>query len=108
MSALTGLWPFPKEEVMPKEDRKENPNKISLTVVVSGEETEVEANVHAPLQTVVRQALEQTGNDTGRTIEEWVLTDREGNPLDVARKIETYGFTDGTRLYLSPKIGAGG
>ncbi|MGH3146793.1 MAG: DUF2604 domain-containing protein, partial [Rubrobacter sp.] len=37
-------------------------NKGTLTVVVNGKATEVEANENAPIQTVIPRALKQTDN----------------------------------------------
>ena len=82
-------------------------NQITLTVVVNGKPTQLEANVNAPLRTVIPRALEQTGN-TGRSPDSWELKDEAGNVLNVDRKIDEFGFTDSTKLFLSLKAGAGG
>ena len=82
-------------------------NKEMLTIVVNGQPTEVEANENAPIRTVIPKALEQTAN-TGRPPEDWQLTDAEGNPLDLGRKIEDFGFAPGVTLLLSLKAGVGG
>lgn len=82
-------------------------NKIVLTVVVSGESTRVEANVNASLHAVVDKALEQTKN-TGQSAENWELRDADGRTLDLGSKIENLGITEGTPLFLNPKVGVGG
>lgn len=82
-------------------------NKGILTIVVNGTPTDVEINENAPIRTVIPKALEQTGN-TGRPPEDWQLTDADGNPLDLGRKIEDFEFAEGTRLLLSLKAGVGG
>ena len=82
-------------------------NKTTLTIVVNGTPTEVEANDNAPLRTVVPRVLEQTGN-TGQPPENWELKDADGNTLDVDKKIEEFGFTDETKLFLSLKADVGG
>lgn len=81
--------------------------KIELTVIVNGQPTGVEANLNAPLHTIVPKALEQTGN-TGQPPENWELRDSAGNLLDGSRKIETFGFEPGTHLFLNLKAGIGG
>ena len=91
---------------MTSEHSKE-PNQIHLTVVVNGTPTDVTANVHAPLHTIIPEALKETGN-TGRPPQDWRVLDKDGNELDSARKIEDYHFAKGTTLYLSLKEGIGG
>lgn len=82
-------------------------NKILLTVVVGGVSTEVEANLNAPLKTIIPKALHQTGN-TGQPPENWLLKDEPGNVLDVEKKISEFNFTTDTKLFLSLKAGVGG
>lgn len=93
---------------MPEDKKHEEHNKITLTVIVSGAPTQVEANIHEPLRVVVEAALDQTGNDTGRALDEWEIKDSSGNQLDVSQKIQDFNFPPGTKLFLSPRIGAGG
>jgi hypothetical protein len=85
-----------------------NPNKIAIEVIVNGQPTVVEANVNAPLKTVIPKALDQTGNAAGQPPENWELRDVNGQLLDVAQKIETFGFAPGVRLFLNLKAGVGG
>lgn len=84
-----------------------NPNKLAIEVIVNGQPTVVEANVNAPLRTVIPKALDQTGN-AGQPPENWELRDVNGQLLDVAQKIETFGFASGVRLFLNLKAGVGG
>jgi hypothetical protein len=88
-------------------DETKNDNQINLTVVVNGRETEVEANINAPLHTIIPEALRETGN-TGQPPENWRILDEPGNQLDPNRKIKEYHFTSGTKLFLSLKEGVGG
>jgi Protein of Unknown function (DUF2604) len=90
-----------------KPDETKKQNKITLTVVVNGTDTEVEANVNAPLHTIVPEALRETGN-TGQPPENWRILDQPGNQLDPNRKIEEYHLISGTKLFLSLKEGVGG
>ena len=80
---------------------------IAITVVVNGQPTVVTANEEAPLHTVIPKALEQTGN-AGQPPDNWELRDVAGNLLDVTRKIETFHFPEGVRLFLNLKAGVGG
>ena len=84
-----------------------NKNKDSLTIVVNGQPTEVEANENAPLRTVIPKALAQTHN-TGQALENWELKDELGNLLDLDRKIGEFAFSEDVKLFLSLKAGIGG
>lgn len=81
--------------------------KLELTIVVNGQPTTVEANPNAPLRTIIPRALEQTGN-AGQPPENWELRDAAGAPLDLDRKIETFGFALGVSLFLNLRAGIGG
>lgn len=81
--------------------------KIELTVIVNGQPTVVEANLNAPLHTVIPKALEQTGN-AGQPPENWELRNSAGNLLDGKQKIGTFGFEPGTHVFLNLKAGVGG
>ena len=83
------------------------PKKISITVVVNGQPTVVDAAEDVPLGTIIPDALRQTDN-TGQPPENWELRDTDGNLLDLDKKIEDYPFTDKTRLFLNLKAGVGG
>ncbi len=84
-----------------------NPNEIDLSIVVNGQAVTVEANLDAPLRTVVPKALELSGN-SGQPVENWELRDANGQLLDLAKKIREFAFTAGTKLFLSLKAGVGG
>ena len=81
--------------------------KISLTVVVNGQPTVVDALDDAPLSTIIPDALRQTEN-SGQPPENWELRDADGNLLDLAKKIGDYGFPTKVRLFLNLKAGVGG
>jgi len=83
------------------------PKKILLTIVVNGESVAVEANLNAPLHTVIPKALQES-NNVGQPPENWELKDEAGNVLDGNKKIEELGLTAGVKLYLSLKAGAAG
>jgi len=82
-------------------------DKITLVVVVNGAPTVVEANVNAPLHSIIGKALEQT-NNTGQPPENWELRDGAGQILDLGAKIGSFGFPSDTRLFLNLKAGVGG
>lgn len=82
-------------------------NKIQLEVIVNGQPTTVEANVNAPLHTIIPKALEQTGN-AGQPPESWELRDQNGVLLPLETKIEDFNFPAGTKLFLNLKAGVGG
>lgn len=90
-----------------KPNEKEKTNQVTFTVVVNGSPTQVTANVHAPIHTVIPEALRETEN-TGQPQENWELRDEPGNLLDPQRKIEDFNFGPGTKLFLSLKAGIGG
>lgn len=83
------------------------PKKVSLTVVVNGQATVVDALDDAPLGTIIPNALHQTAN-SGQPAENWELRDAEGNLLDLDKQIGEYGFPEKTHLFLNLKAGVGG
>ncbi len=82
-------------------------SQITITVVVNGQPTTVEANPEAPLHTIIPKALEQTAN-TGQPPDNWDLRDANGTLLDPAKKIEDYGFPSNVTLFLNLRAGVGG
>lgn len=82
-------------------------NKITLKIVVNGVPVEVDANVNAPLHTIVPEALHKA-KVIGQPPENWNVQDEQGRPLDLGRKIGTFGFASGALLSLSLKAGIGG
>jgi len=90
------------EVAMPDKDKK-----VTIVFVINGEDVTVEQNENAPLKAARDKALEQSGN-TGRPFDEWEIRNEQGELLDPTAKIETFGFTDGVRLFLNLMVGAGG
>jgi Protein of Unknown function (DUF2604) len=88
-------------------EEKAKHHQLELTIVVSGEPTEIEVSVNQALGTVIPRALEKTGH-VGQPPEAWELRDIGGSLLDVTKKISTFGFTEETRLFLNLKVGIGG
>lgn len=81
--------------------------KISLTVVVNGQPTVVDAFDDAAVGTIIPDALRQTEN-SGQPAENWELRDPDGNLLDLDKTIGDYGFPPDFRLFLNLKAGIGG
>lgn len=80
---------------------------VTLTVVVNGVETTVDANVNAPLRVAAEHALTQTHN-TGRPLSDWEFKNANGVSLDITRKVGDFGFVDGVVLYLTLAVGVNG
>jgi hypothetical protein len=83
-----------------------NPH-VDVTVVVSGQSTTVKVNVHQKVETLVREALNQTGNQ-GQPPGNWELRTSDGILIDQNLTIENAGIIQGMKLFLSPHAGAGG
>jgi hypothetical protein len=81
--------------------------EIQLVFIINGANFALETNINAPLKEAVARALAESGN-TGRPPSEWQVRDAAGVLLEIERKIKDFGFTNGTRLFLSLAVGAGG
>jgi hypothetical protein len=81
--------------------------RIELTVVVNGQPTKVEADLHETLGSIIPRALEQTGN-AGQPPQNWELRNAEGAILPLDRTIESFHFPPGTILFLNLRAGVGG
>lgn len=84
-----------------------NPNKIEIVVVVNGQPVVVDANLNAPLRTVIPKALEASGN-SGQPPTNWELRSADGELLDLDLKIEDFQFPADVKLFLNLKAGVGG
>jgi hypothetical protein len=80
---------------------------FELTIVVNGQPTQVKADLHEPLASIIPPALEQTGN-SGQPPQNWELRTAEGKILPLERKIESFHFHPGTTLFLNLRAGIGG
>ncbi len=79
---------------------------VDIVVVVNGQPTTVRINPNAPLHTLIPKALQQT-NTTGQPAENWEIN-YNGSVLDLAQKIESFGFPAGVQLFMNLKAGIGG
>lgn len=63
--------------------------------------------MRAPLMEAVQRALAESDN-TGRPPDEWEVRDASGVLLENNRTPKELGLLEGTRLFLSLRVGAGG
>lgn len=84
-----------------------NPNELNITIVVNGQPVGVTGNLHAPLRTIMLEALHKSGN-SGQPIDNWELRDAGGKILDPAQKLEDLHLQAGATLFLNLKAGIGG
>ncbi len=82
-------------------------NQIEITIIVNGQPIPVKVNVHAPIRVAVLQALQGSGN-SGQPIENWELRDASGQIIEIDKKVEDLGVTEGAKLFLNLKAGVGG
>lgn len=82
-------------------------NKLQLIFIINGANFPLEINVNETLAAAVARALGESGN-SGRQPSEWQVRDANGVLLETQRHIKDFGFTNGTRLFLSLAVGAGG
>lgn len=85
-----------------------SPNKTPLTIIVNGTPTVVDANLNAPLRTVIEPALQQTDAAAGQSPDAWELRDASGVALDLDRKIRDLDLGPGDQLFLNLRAGIGG
>ncbi|MHB2032743.1 MAG: DUF2604 domain-containing protein [Gemmatimonadaceae bacterium] len=83
---------------------KEN---FDVTVVVSGQATNIRTNVHQSVEHLVKEALKESGNK-GQPPSEWELRTSDGALIDQSLEVGAAGITEGITLFLSPRAGAGG
>lgn len=83
---------------------REMPEKVTLTIVVNGQPTQLTASGQASIESIIPQALEQTGN-VGQPPNNWELRDAAGKQLDPKNKVGEFA---GQTLFLNLKAGIGG
>lgn len=81
--------------------------KIQLIFIINGANFPLEVDLNETLESAVARALAESGN-TGRPPSEWQVRDSNGVLLETQRKLKDFGFSNGTRLFLSLAVGAGG
>jgi hypothetical protein len=78
--------------------------KVTLTIVVNGQPTELTAPAQASVESLIPAALEQTGN-VGQPANNWELRDAAGKQLSPKNKVGEFA---GQTLFLNLKAGIGG
>jgi hypothetical protein len=78
-----------------------------LIFIVNGEDVPVFVGETERMETGRDKALAKSHN-TGRPATEWEIRDERGVMLPSEPKIGSFGFMDGTRLFLTLKVGVGG
>lgn len=88
-------------------EEKKQHNLIGLKFSVTGKPvvTIEKVNLNQPLKVAVEKALEETGST--RPIEDYDVL-LGNNILDINKKVEELGLTDGALLMVSLKSGKGG
>lgn len=79
--------------------------KVSITVVVNGQPTQVDAAPNASVQSLVEPALRQTGNLAGQPPDAWELRTADGRTVQPSEKVSEFL---GQNLFLNLKAGVGG
>jgi hypothetical protein len=82
-------------------------HRVELIFIINGESFPIESNVNAPLSSGVEKALAKSHN-TGRPLSEWEVRDANGAALDIRKTVKELGLKNGSRLFLSLRVGAGG
>lgn len=79
-----------------------------LIFIVNGEDVQVSADDGASLEWARDEALRLSHN-TGRPPGDWEVRDLDGQFIeDLSKALDELGLTNGTRLFLTLKVGAGG
>jgi hypothetical protein len=85
-----------------------NEPTLVLVFVVNGRDVVLDdVNPSWPLHAARNKAIAKS-NSTGRPPDEWEIRDEGDRVLDPDRKISTYDFTSGTKLFLNVRVGGGG
>lgn len=96
------------EHELSEQHRHHRDRHISLIFIINGENFPITVERDTVLRNAVDRVLTESGNTGRREISEWEVRDSAGVLLDMTRTIKELGLTDGARLFLSLKVGAGG
>lgn len=75
--------------------------------VINGEDVPIEADDSNTLENIRNQVLVSSHN-TGRSPEDWVIRNEKGELLEPASLITDASIKNGSKLFLTLKIGLGG
>ncbi|MDP2762256.1 MAG: DUF2604 domain-containing protein [Sideroxyarcus sp.] len=92
---------------MEEKNHEKKDHKVQLIFIINGQDYPVEVNINAVLMAAVKRALAES-NNTGREPDEWEVRDASGVLLETNRTPKDLGLHEGTRLFLSLRVGAGG
>jgi hypothetical protein len=87
---------------------KPKKDDVKLTVVVNGTSVNIKADPDDLIGTIVEPALKKAGVADSPDVSRWILKDKDGNVLDKASTIESFGFTDKALIFLSLDAGVAG
>lgn len=82
-------------------------HNIKLIFIINGQDWTVETNLQKPLGSAAEKALAASHN-TGRPLNEWEVRDAQGVLLETHPSAKDLGLADGSKLFLSLRVGAGG
>lgn len=86
---------------------KGDDKKVDLIVAVSGDDVDIKAKPDDTLESVADKALKKSEH-LGRPLSDWVLRNADGDVLDLARTVASYGLKDGDVLSLTLEAGVAG
>jgi hypothetical protein len=96
------------EHALDEEHHRHHNRHVSLIFIINGEDFPLTVEWDTVLQKAVDRVLSESGNTGRRESSEWEVRDSAGVLLDMTRTIKELDLTDGARLFLSLKVGAGG
>lgn len=94
-----------KREIEAERHRRD---RIEVIFMVNGDPFPLDIEATEPMIHAVEKVLVESGNSGRKNPAEWELRDAAGTLLDMKRTARELHLTSGTRLFLSPAVGAGG
>ena len=95
-------------EIERKIESARHHDRVELIFVLNGEDYPLHVGADEPLVQAVEKALSESGNSGRRNPADWELRDAAGALLDMQRTAKELHLLGGTKLFLSPRVGAGG
>jgi hypothetical protein len=80
---------------------------MRMAMIINGHSVNVSCNQSLRLQNAIQRTLKITQNES-RPLNDWQVRDANGVLLETQRKLKDFKFENGTRLFLSLAVGAGG
>jgi hypothetical protein len=92
---------------MSKSEHEEHENKLSVVMIIGGTPyPPMEFPLGQKLQGLVESALAKTQH-VGQAPDGWELI-HDGTVLDLNKHLRDFGFSDGVKLFLNPKVSQSG